>query len=197
MTLLPITKEYFHKICGKVREWRKYHIQLDKVFGELDTRFYSNTTILYFETKDIPGRVVAYIVPLNILVIPDEYDGDLNISSDVDIDFSDWNYSIEKNKHNPEYTINVFHRSSDRWQELSNTLLESIVGDFSEKSEITLTNERIGYSKKIEIRLEINSWSNSVFFGYNEKLELPFNREKLKELDNEIFNILLWTRKQH
>jgi len=195
MTLLPITKEYFYKVCGKVKEWKKYHIQLDKVLGELDTRFYNNTTTQYFEIKDIPGRVVAYLVPLKILIIPDEYGGDLDISSDVDIDFSDWSYSIEQ-KHNPEYTINVFHRSSDRWEGITDVLLESIK-EFPEKSEITLTNKRIGYSKKIEIRLEINTWSNSVFFGYDEKLELPFNREKLEGLNNEIFNILLWTRKQH
>lgn len=188
----PITKEYFYKSVGKVDRWRKI---LNSPLPEFENekRFdQSCSTVIYFEY--IGNGFFAYIPALRLIVIPSQYD--FSINKDEHITFDSWGWRETGKGHNEDYTINLFHRTALRSWGMEEDMFNSVKSEYKDKTEILLYNDRIGYSKKVELRFEDDSYSKVFFVGFEEKTQLPYDGDMLAEMEAETINILLWSQKK-
>lgn len=190
--IAPITKEYFYKCVGKVEKWKKlFGIELVK---DDDPWFdVEITPILYLEYLGL-GYFV-YLPSFGMVAIPDQYD--FTVSGNEQVMLDDWLWKETGVKHNEDYTINLFHRTSSiKWRYDEDTF-KKISEKYPSKVEILLHNDRIGFSKKVELRIENNEYWKNFYIAYKDKLELPIDGIKINKEEIEITNILLWSQKKH
>lgn len=190
--ITPITKDYFYKCIGNVKNWKKiFGVDLVKKDSPwFDT---SMTSIIYFEY--LGSGYFVYLPAFNVVVIPDQYN--FTISGKETIVLDDWLWKETGVGHNENYTINLFHRTSTTSWRFDSTSFDKINEKYKGGIEILLYNNRIGYSKKIELRIENGDYSKNFFIAYDDKLELPIDGVKINREDIEIINILLWSQKKH
>ena len=190
--IAPINKDYFYSIVGLDRiDWRKLHgFCLSETKNK--KRFLYKQK-LYFQNIET-NEVFVYLPEYRIALIPEFYPN-LSISEDEEVIFSDWNIQILEGKPDKQYTINVFHRSTEYTYNSLTPELEKLLKDCSRKGRVLLTNDKIGYSREVEIFKDVDDWHKDLYLGYPEKLEIPLDMTKVSEMDNELINIMLWTQK--
>lgn len=192
--IAPITKEHFYNSIGKVLKWKKIlGVELTKF--RKNREFVESTPAVYFEKPD-EGYFV-YIPTFRLIAIPEQY-GSLTVKEDEDIDFSGWKCKETGVGHNEEYTINLFHRASaNRWCWFNEDVYKTFKKKYKGGVELKISNDKIGYSRLVELRYEECSWSRDFFIAYEEKIPLPFNGTELFQIDIELMNILLWSQRRH
>ncbi len=191
--IAPITKEYFYNSVGKVLSWKKtLGIELTKF--RKNKEYVESTSAIYFEK---PGEgYFVYIPSFRFIAVPEQYKN-LSVKDDEDIDFSGWKCKETGVGHNEEYTINLFHRASaSRWCWFNEDVFKTYKKKYRGGVELEISNNKLGYSKLIEIRYEENSWSKDFFLAYKEKIPLPYDGIKLFQIDVELMNILLWSQRR-
>jgi len=192
--IAPITKEHFYNTVGEVTSWKKtIGVELTKF--RKNREYVESTSAVYFEK---PGEgYFVYIPSFRFIAVPEKY-GSLMIKGDEDIDFSGWKCKETGNGHNEEYTINLFHRASvSRWSWFNEEVYKTLKKKYKGGIELRVFNDKIGYSKLIELRYEDSSWSKDFFVAYEEKIPLPFDGVRLYQTDVELMNILLWSQRRH
>jgi len=150
--IAPITKEHFYNTVGEVTSWKKtIGVELTKF--RKNREYVESTSAVYFEK---PGEgYFVYIPSFRFIAVPEKY-GSLMIKGDEDIDFSGWKCKETGNGHNEEYTINLFHRASvSRWSWFNEEVYKTLKKKYKGGIELRVFNDKIGYSKLIELRYEI------------------------------------------
>lgn len=192
----PITKEYFYKIVGENEDYIKKVIELENVSDskykkshiENKFPFASLNMFLYFEKPE--EGVFVYLADLGLIIIPKKFES-MTISKDEVVDFSDWELEVVSSIPNKMYTINclsytsAYHDYSYSCEDLMKRL---------QSGEFIVKNNRIGFSSEPITVRKVKTWSEQVYIGYPEKLEIPHNMTKLHKKDRILKNMLLWTQ---
>jgi hypothetical protein len=192
----PITKEYFYKIVGENEDYIKKVVELENVSDsiykknhkEKEFPFASLNMFLYFEKPE--EGVFVYLSDISLVIIPKKFES-MTISRDEVVDFSDWELERISPIPNTMYTINCLSYTSAYHDYLYSC--EDLMKNL-QNGEFIIKNDRIGFSSEPITVRRVKTWSEQVYLGYPEKLEIPHNMTKLHKKDRILKNMLLWTQ---